>query len=35
VGIPYYGSWGDPCVIYAGSPEVTMPSNAMTPVVMG
>jgi N-methylhydantoinase B/oxoprolinase/acetone carboxylase alpha subunit len=33
-GMPYYGSWDDPEVIYAGDPATTMPADAIQAVMM-
>jgi len=33
-GIPYYGCWDDPAVIYAGDPATTMPAAALQGVMM-
>lgn len=33
-GLPYYGSWGDPDVLYRGSPDSTCPADAIEPTIM-
>jgi N-methylhydantoinase B/oxoprolinase/acetone carboxylase alpha subunit len=33
-GMPYYGCWDDPAVIYAGNPATTMPAEAIQAVMM-
>jgi len=33
-GLPYYGSWDDPKVLYRGSPDQTCPADAIEPVMM-
>lgn len=33
-GIPFYGSWNDRGVVYAGGPDVTMPNDALTGVMI-
>lgn len=32
--LPYYGSWGDPEVLYRGSPDKTCPASAIIPTIM-
>lgn len=33
-GLPYYGSWDDPRIIYAGGPDKAMSADAIEPVLM-
>ncbi|WP_281690617.1 hydantoinase B/oxoprolinase family protein [Pseudonocardia thermophila] len=33
-GLPFYGSWGDPRVLFRGSPQDTCPADAIVPVLM-
>ena len=33
-GLPYYGSWDDPKVLYLGRPDKSCPADAIEPVMM-
>jgi hypothetical protein len=32
--VPFYGSWGDPRVLFRGTPQDTCPADAIAPVMM-